>query len=226
MASFKLHIARVRGCPAPAQVAKALKDFGLPEGEEFGVLNHSATDQSVLASLVRRTQQSVQRLNVQARELTAAQVERATVYPFGIKPQAEILEVYSGSASAIEQVGLFLAGALGLPTVVEPIELDLVSAIKKLSESCQRFQLRSLRVAEYAHSSYMVGPYTPRFMDSAHGMEFLEEYAEHATSAGVKFAGPGGRVTVSLGTTASFGFSCNEEDQPAIQMILRKLVIR
>ncbi len=54
MATFKLNIARIRGCPPPAEVAEALDEFGLPETEEFGVLNHSAAGEAVWASLVGR----------------------------------------------------------------------------------------------------------------------------------------------------------------------------
>ena len=47
MASYKLNIATVRGCPPAAQVAQAMKEFGLPEEAEFGVLNVTATPQAV-----------------------------------------------------------------------------------------------------------------------------------------------------------------------------------
>ena len=70
----------------------------------------------------------------------------------------------------------------------------------------------------------MTGAYAPKFMDSQHGQEFMEEYAEQMVSASVKFAAPTGRATVTLTPKACFGFSCNEDDQPAVQSILRKLV--
>jgi len=90
-------------------------------------------------------------------------------------------------------------------------------------KSTEKFQLRSVRVSDYAHSSFMSGPYAPKFLDSQHGRDFLEEYAEAVTAAGVRFACPGGRATVSLTPKACFGFSCSEEDQPFVQALLRKL---
>ena len=44
MASFRLNIARIRGCPAPQDVAEAMESYGLPDGEEYAVLGVSATE--------------------------------------------------------------------------------------------------------------------------------------------------------------------------------------
>ena len=224
MASFKLNIAEIKGCPSAAEVAKKLEAFGLPESEEFGVLNQSATSSTVFATIIRKSQTAVPRLDNETRELTSSPVERVTVYPFGIRPESNTLEIYSGSASSIEQVAAFLAGALALPVVVEPIEIDIAAALEKLAKETQKFQFRSARVSEYAHNSYMSGPYGPKFLDSEHGKDFLGEYSEFVVAASVKFAGPTGRVTVSLSPKACFGFSCNEDDQPQVQSILRKLI--
>ena len=224
MASYKLNIARIRGCPPAGTLAKALEAYGLPEDDEFGVLNHSATEQAAFGTVVRKVQQAVQRLDVEAREVTAAAVEKVNVYPFGIHPSTETLEVYAGSASSVEQMGIFLSGHLELPTVVEGIELDIPGALEKLANQTERFQLRAIRVNDYAHNSYMAGPYAPKFLDSEHGKDFLAEYAEFVVSADVRFAGQMGRVNVKLTPKASFSFSCHEEDRPAVQSILRRLV--
>jgi len=211
MATFKLNIARIRGCPPPAEVAEALDEFGLPETEEFGVLNHSAAGEAVWATIIRKTTQAVQTLDEAARDVTSAVVEKVTVYPFAVKPSTEVLEVYAGSAAAIEQV-------------VDAIELDIPSAIEKLARNTEKFQLRSIRVSEYAHNSFMSGPYAPKFLDSQHGVDFLDEYAEFVAAASVRFAGPTGRINVKLSPKACFSYSCNEDDQPTVQSILRKLV--
>lgn len=224
MASFKLNLARIRNCPPPAKLAAAMKSYGLPESEEFGVLNFSSTDQSVTCTLLRKSQSAVQKFDKDSGELTSAMVEKAVIYPFAIKPVGEVLETYAGTFTGIEQVGAFLASALALNTVVETIELDVAEVVQKLAKSVQHAQLRSVRVTDFAHNSYMAGGYSPKFLSHEHGMEFLEEYAENVQSASVKFAGPGGKVTVSITPKACFSYSCNEEDVPAIQMILRKLI--
>ena len=223
MATYKLNIARIRNCPPPQKVLAAMESFGLPEREEFGVLNCSSNQRSIFATIIRKTQQAVQRLDAETHEVLSAAVEKVHVYPFGVRPDAEVLEVYAGPAGAIEQVGLFLASCLALPVVVEPIELDIPSAIGKLAKR-EHFQLRSLRVSEYAHNSYMSGPYAPRFLDSEHGREFLDEYADFVKAAGVRFQGPTGRVSVTLRLTATFSFSCAEDDLPTVQATLRKLI--
>ena len=224
MASFKLNIAQIKGCPPPNEVLEAMDEFGLPKTEEFGVLNCSATDKVVLSTIVRKTQQAVQRLDTEARELTATPVEKAVAYPLAVKPASNILEIYAGAAAGIEQIGFFFAGCLALPTVVEQIKIDIPSAIDKLVANTERCQLRSLRVSDYSHSSYMIGPYQPKFLDSQHGMDFLNEYVEGVTSANLRFAGPSGLVNVKLSSTACFSFSCSDDDQPFVQSILRKLI--
>ena len=224
MATFKLNFARVQGCPAPAVVAKALEAFGLPESEEFGVLSHQASETTIFATIVRRTQQAVQKLDPQSKELTAAPVEKVTLYPFGIKPSTERLEVYAGTAAGIEQVGTFLSSCLALPTFVEGIELDIPDALDKLAANVKNFQLRSIRVSDYAHNSYMVGPYAPKFLDSEHAKDFLAEHIESVMSASVRFALPKGKVGLTLSPKACFSYSCNEDDQAAVQAVIRKLV--
>jgi len=224
MASYKLNLARIQGCCGPAELAKRMEAWGMPEDQEFGVLNHSATEQAVFGTIVRRFQQTVQTVDADTREVTSQSVERVNLYPFGVKPSSEVLELYAGSASGIEQMGVFFASCLALNTVVESLELDVVAAVEKLSKSTQKFQLRSIRIKDYAHNSYMAGPYAPKFLDSQHGMDFLQEYADQVVSAGVAFAGPSGRVTASLTPRACLTFSCHEDDQAAVQSILRKLV--
>lgn len=223
MASFRLNVARIRGCPPPEEVVEAMEEFGLPDSEEYGVLDVSATGKSVFGTVVRKSQQAVQRLDAEAREVTAEAVERVTVYPFGLRPDAEVLEVYAGSAGSIEQMGVFFSSCLALPTVVEAIKLDILGAVDKLRKSTEKFQLRSVRLSDYAHNSFMSGPYAPRFLDTQHGRDFMEEYAEVVTAAGVRFTCPGGRATVALSPKACFRFSCSDEDQPFVLSILRKL---
>ncbi|MBI5724952.1 MAG: hypothetical protein HZA50_13410 [Planctomycetes bacterium] len=224
MSSYKLNFARVRGCPAAAKLAEALESFGLPDDEEFGVLNCSANDTVVLASISRRTKQAVQTINRETREVTSSAVEKVTVYPVAIKPKAELMEIYAGSAAGIEQVGAFLAGGLGLSAVVEEMELDVADAIEKLAKNTQKFQLRSVRVSDYAANSYMIGPYSPKFTDTQHGMDFLEEYAAAVTSAQVRFQSQSGKATATLTPRACLSYSCQDEDSATVQAALRKLI--
>ncbi len=224
MASFRLNIARLQGSPAPAAIDAAMAEFGLPDTEEFGVLSHSATAETCFATIIRKTRQAIQKLDPETQEILTTAVEKVTVYPFAVRPATETLEIYAGGVAGIEQVGVFMASCLALPTVVDPIKLDVISAIDKLANNTQRFQLKAIRVSDYAHNSFMSGPYTPKFLDTEHGKDFLYEYADHVQSAAVRFQGPSGRVTVNLTPRACFSFSCDEEDQTEVQSILRKLI--
>ena len=224
MASFKLNIAQIRGCPPVAALAEAIEEYGLPESEEFGVLSCTTGQSTVYGTLVRRSQQTVQRLDQEMKEVTATAVEKATVYPFGVNPSRQVLEVYAGSASGFEQVGGFFASHLALPTVVDAIELDILSAIEKLMARTEKFQLRAARISDYAHNSFMNGTYAPKFLDTENGRDFLSEYADYIKSASVRFAGPTGRINATLTPNCCFGFSCNDDDQQHAQAALRKLI--
>jgi phosphoribosylcarboxyaminoimidazole (NCAIR) mutase len=223
MASFRLNIARIRNCPSPEQVQQAMEEFGLPDTEEYGVISSSSTGPAAFGSIVRKTQQTVQKVEPDTKQVISAPVEKVQLMPFAIRPASETLEVYAGGAKAIEEVATFLASCLALPVIVDPIEVDVPAAIDKLLSNAQRVQLRSIRVSEYAHNSFMSGPYAPKFLDHQHGMEFLEKYTDFVQSANVRFKAPTGNASVTLTPKACFRFSCNEDDQPPVQSILRKL---
>ena len=71
MASYKLNMARIRGCPGARQVVEAMEEFGLPDTEEFGVLAANGTQESAFGTIVRKTHQAIQRLDAEARDVTA-----------------------------------------------------------------------------------------------------------------------------------------------------------
>jgi len=224
MASYKLNIARMRGCPPAEELAEAIADYGLPDSEEFGVLSCTSGQNTVYGAIVRKTEQTVQRLNAEAGEVTPVAVEKATVYPFGVNPGRQVLETYAGAAGGLAQVAAFFSGHLALPTIVELIEIDILTAIDKLAARTEKFQLRAARVSDYAHNSFMSGTYGPKFLDTEHGKDFLSEYVDYIKAASVRFAGPSGRITVALAPTACFSFSCNEEDHSTAQAVLRTLI--
>jgi hypothetical protein len=84
--------------------------------------------------------------------------------------------------------------------------------------------LRAVRVSNYAANSFTIGPYAPKFADTQHGKDFLEQYAEAVTAASVRFQGTAGRVTATLTPKACFTYACNEEDVPAAKNALRSLI--
>lgn len=219
-----MNFASCKGLEGPAEMVSALEEFGLAEGEDMGVLHATASPAAAFATMVRRTRLAVQQLDKGSREVLTASVERVTLIPFGAYAGKNRLEVYAGSATAIEQVGTLLSSGLSLAVVTEAVEFDVSAAVERLMKETQRFQLRAVRVSDYAANSYMIGPYAPKFMDTEHGLKFLEEYAEALKSVQVRFAGPTARCNVTLTPGACFSYSCAEDDQPAIQQILRGLV--
>ncbi len=224
MSSFKLNLAMFDG-PDAKTIAAAMEQYGRPEDSEYGVLNFSASDEVVFATIIRRVHQAVPQLDEESDELTSRPIEKVTLLPVGIYPAKNRLEVYEGGPAAIDYVTNFLANELALAVVVNQIQLDVADAVAKIEKNTQRFQLKSIRVSEYAHNSYMMGPYSPKFLDTASGMEFLNEYVDFCTSAQVRFQGPRGRITVTVSPKSCFRYSLSEEDdKPHVQGLLRQLL--
>lgn len=224
MASFKINFATCKGLGAPAEIVDGMEQFGLAETEEIGVLHADVAGEAAFGTLIRRTHMAVQRIDSDTHEVLTENVERITLYPFGAFCNAERLEVYAGTTSGIQQVGDFISGGLAMAVVTDPIELDLLTTVDRLMNNTTKFQLRAVRTSDYAANSYMIGTYAPKFMDTDHGLQFMEQYAEGLKSVQVRFAGPSGRVTATLTPNACFSYSCQEDDQPEVQQILRKLV--
>lgn len=225
MASFKLNIAELDNCPDAAELAKVIENYGTPEDEEFGVLACTASSEAVHARILRKSNQAIQKFDPESGEIATTAVEKATVFNIAVFPARGMLEVYDGSAGGIDQIANFFASSLALPTIVTQIPCDIPAAIEKLKANVARFQLRSVRISEYAHNSYMLGPYSPKFFESEQGSEFLKEYIDYVTQANISFQGPHGRVTVTLTPKACFSYSiANEDDKPIVQAVLRKLI--
>jgi hypothetical protein len=224
MPSFKLNLARIRGCPAPDRLAAMMTEFGMPEAEDYGVIAASAASSAAHATLVRHTFVTVRRVDSQTGELSQQHVAKDMVIPFSIMPGRERLEVYAGGSTEFEHIGVFLNGCLALATVVHTINLDLAEAIDRLAKTAKQFQLRAVKVSDYSANSYMTGQYAPGFLDTQHGMEFLEQYGEALMVARVKFWGPSSRVTATLRPDACLSYSCCDDDQVHVQATLKKLI--
>lgn len=224
MASYKINFGRVRGCPDAKTLAERMAAFGMPATEEFGVLNQSATSTTCFATLIRKTQVAVKTLDASTGDVVTSCLEKITMIPMAITPAIERLDVYSGTGSAIEQVGIFLSSGLALKTVTEKRELDVMEAVEHLAGEKSKFQLRTVKVTDFAANAYMTGGYGPKFIDTQHGLDFLKEYQAGIVSATVRYQGPTGRVTLTLRPDACIGYSCTEDDQTAVQVTIRGLV--
>jgi hypothetical protein len=223
MASFRLNVARIRGLPPVKDIVSALKQFGMPAKGEFGVISYAGTADSVTAEIIHRSRELVGRLDPTGQKVIPTPVERIIAYPFQVSPAKERLEIHAGAANGIEKIGTFMASHLSLTVTTELVELDVVRAVGKLSSRVERFRLHSVRLEGYAYNSYMVGTYSPRFLDSEHGLEFLAEHDEGVLSACVRFVGPNGRVSLIITRNACFTYSCEEADQDFAKTVLRRL---
>jgi hypothetical protein len=224
MASYKLNIAKIQGAPPARELLQLFNDYGLPDDEEFGVLDCSASDEVLYASILRKTHQAIQRFDGESGEISTTAVEKASILRVGIFPKRCVIELYDGTASSFDYMTNFLGSHLALPIVIDTIDMDIPASVRFLQKSTKRFVLKSIRVSDYAHSSYMIGPYTPKFLETEAGMDFLEEYTDFTTSASCRFQTSRGRATVTLTPKTCLRFTLsNEEDKAEMHTLLRKM---
>ena len=232
MPSFQMHIASIAGCD-PDELVDRLKQFIEGQGDsarEFVVLKYHRRKGShaVRIDLARRIQCELQTIAAGPGgklSLTATPAARAVASTVLINTKAERIETYGpGSQSLDHAADGFLINELGLPVLWERMKVDLSAAIDKLAAEVERLRIVNTGVGDYSHNSYMIGPYTPKFLDSQHGIDFLQEYIEGVKTVRVKFAGPAGPVGLSVKPVSSFSGSIRDEDDLAyVQSICRKL---
>ena len=104
----------------------------MPADQEFGVLNHQATEQAVFGTVARRFEQAVQTVDPESKEVTSQAVERVNLYPFGVKPSTEVLELYGGPASGIEEELLEAAACEVTPASRLSCQITMTDALDGL----------------------------------------------------------------------------------------------
>ena len=213
MASFRLNFARVRGLPTIGKLISSLRAFGMPPEQEFGVLDSIVAGDAVSATLLHRTNRPIRQIDATRTGITMIPIEHVAVYPMRLFPSKGRIEIHGGSSNAVGRVHEFLASHLSLPVLTELLDLDVARAIEKLSGTVEKFQLRSVRVAEYSVSSYASGPYRPRFLDSEHGMEFIGQHDGGVVEASVRFSGQHGKVSAVISQKACFRYRCRRGRQ-------------
>jgi len=222
VASYKLNIGMVRGCPSAAELATKMEM--LPDQDErFAVLDLHHTSTALKCRLVRFTNQVVKGWNDRDREVEEVVVRKAESLPLLILPPKGIVEVQAGSIRSLEQVDVLLSQELGLAVTVEPIIFDVIDLLNRVRQEVQAFQLLSAAVDLFSANSYTLGVYRPKFEDTANGLEFLEQHAEAVKAARIRFAGKTGKVTVTLAPHSAFAFSCREDDADRTSALLRNV---
>lgn len=221
--AFSLYFAHLDHCPPPDVVLAAMKEYGMPEGEEYAILSSFVSDNTVFATIARTTNTEVPRVDFEVGELESRGVEKATRIAFALFPDKKRLEVYEGAPSAVEHVAAMLGSCLALPTVVNHIELDIGNTVNHFMRTMQRVNIKSAKLKAYAASSYVEGPYSPKFLDNESAVEFLDANKDEVESVRVRFYSPYGLATVTIRPDACFKFSMKDEDgQSGMQNILRQ----
>jgi len=235
MPSFQIHIASI-ALDNPDILVQRLDQFIKRQGDalstnsEFVVLKYHRAEGSptVRIELARRIPCNLQTIasgpggNL---HLTATPAARAVASTVLINTAAERIETYGPGAKSLDHAAEgFLINELGIPVLWERMKVDISEAIDKLAADVERLRIVRTGIGDYSHNSYMIGPYSPKFLDSQHGLDFTQEYIEGVKTVRVKFAGPSGPVSLSVKPVSSFSGSIKDDDDLAyVQSICRKL---
>jgi len=233
MASYKITFAKCRGaCGARLfndgtcrGIAEAFDRFGDDPTKLVGVWGGQLhTETFVRATLVVRTARKYMEPSGDAPgHLDEKIVTDHRLIGLALWPKRDHLEVY-GTPADLEIVTLFLDVGLMLATVTDPLALDLLALVDKAVHTLPHAVLKTAKVADVALNSYMIGAYAPKFTDTDHGLKFLNEYADDATAATIRFAASSKPATVTLTPTGSVTFTCHEDDRDEVLGHIRGLV--
>ncbi len=223
MGSYRLNLGTCKGLPEPAKLAAAMETLRPKDGEdnyELAVTRAVHAGEAVLADLLVRKTRTVRKWDAAKGEMTEHPVESDSVMTVRLHPALDLVSTYAGGARTITDVHVLLASELCLPVVTDVVKLDLLSAVRELQRRVNRFTLVQVKHTEFASDSYTSGPFAPRFIDTQHGLDFLEEQEAGIEAAVVTFAGPSKRVRVTIRQEVGFAYSCHDDDQAAVQKIL------
>ncbi len=236
MASFKYNIARIRGggpksgCQING-LADAMKKWGLAHDEPYGVKYVTANKaegkagQNIAGVLICRESKTIH-TETEDGEITDRPVETAAEFPFNLSTAIGTLEFHAGTAAIFERFAFFLTDCLKFRAIVDVIEVDLLAAVEALIKTVPKLIIRSARVSDFAANSYCNGVYTPKFMSTTHGLEFMAEHSADLQAVTVRWAGRVKRVNVTLGPNGCNSYSCDEDDIQHVRSVLKELILK
>lgn len=235
MASVKYNLARLRMRPGATakQMAAEMNEFGLAPDEPYGVKFVTASAASgagkgaVAGVLICREAKTISIEDRETGEIQSDIVQTAAEFPFNISTARETVEFHAGGHTIFERFAVFLTGCLQWRAQVDIIEVDLLAAVENLIKCAEapKLIIRSARVSDFAANSYCNGVYTPKFISTDHGLEFMAEHPDDLQAVTVRWAGRSGRVGVTLGPKGCNVYSCDDDDRQAAQAVLKKLIL-
>jgi hypothetical protein len=227
MAAYKLNIGLVRQCPKPADVVNKLKGFGLPPEQEYGILECADSPAGVKATLVNGRFKGICRLNRDKHELADEKVESFTAIPFILSMADKTVKVFAGGARVLKLLADKLAEICGEAFEFEPIPLDPVQVAITLNTAVEDLKLLGVAVDKYAHDSQTEGPYVPKFQSTQHGLDFIGDpkRSPNVSAVAVWWKGAIKKVRVKLVRTAAFAYSCDPDEQQAVETKLVALAV-
>jgi hypothetical protein len=223
--SYQINVADCAGLPSPDEVLTRMQEYGAPEQEEYRILYATQVEAVLSARVARMIRRAVTILNEDTHKFEETSLLLARQIDLRLTAAGQLVTTTGGLVS-LADAEILLGSCLGLPTIVERWTLDLQTVVEHMLRDTARCQLRTVNVGEYSHNSYMTGPYRPRFLDSIHGREFLEEYGEAAKDVRLRWQSGMGRASATIRPNGCVTYSCQADDQPHVERMLLDVLAR
>lgn len=228
MASYKLNFGLLR-FPGVDELSEALEGFGIPEDASVGVLAYERQDKLVLATVCRRKAKKIRSMDRKKRRLREGEVNSYDEVPLRLEDgKNPMIRTYAGSGASLKAASEILEEISGKPAEIEPLTVDLVGNIITLSKAVECFTLGQVKLSEHWMDSQTGGPYLPKFLSTEHGLELVDgedSFRKAVVEAAVSWRYGKRKVKVKLCGTASFAFSCKDEDREAVVKLLESIAL-
>jgi hypothetical protein len=244
MAQHKLNVSAIGNCPTINELFAAFEVWGRPENESFGIIElERYKDLKVTATLCATKDRTVKRIDKKTGEMVETLVSTTTLIPFSITyPQdgskVGRIETYAGSHGSIGTVWSFLKRAvegqtetsttkIEKPIIIKDITTDLIGFLRKLQDRYSRSggaHLVGCKVSGYEHAEKVVGVYTPRFINSGEGEEFVQKHIDNIKSINVRWQGTEKKIVLTIHPNSSFALSAPEDEEDVLQYDISELI--
>jgi hypothetical protein len=226
VSSYKLNIGRIAGVGAgmtPEAIEEAILSYPNGADEQFFRQDCRTMGNRVQGSIAVLQHASFHALERKSGGIEVAVVEKATTVPFAMFVRENRVETYAGSLKTLTDLDVF-CNECGVAMAIENVELELAECLAKLTEmQLPGFRLKQVKVTDFSANSFATGSYGPKFLDTAHGQEFVEQYAAGLVGLSVAWRTGNGKVGLSMVPRSCFSFSCHEDDRDSLVAILREL---
>jgi|GEM_PF-5329512 len=225
MATYYLEYGLLRN-PSIDDLAEAIRAHQMTE--ESGFINLDEDGRSGV--MVGRGEAHLKAINEDQTALVDKTEETWSEIPFWLveKEEGQSLVINRGNLkSSIRMLTGLFSEAMEQEVMLEEIPFDPVAAAVKMSMVVGNFGIKRVSLSDYAVDSETEGPYRPEFGSTQRALDFLEEQEEEVVSIRLGWKmDTGNNVSLTLGRTCRFAYSCSETDEePQVRKVIELLAL-